>query len=196
MTVVLSRNCASELLEVIKHLDKEILKKIPEKVIKMIKERSDSSYRFTYNANVSYAEQKISTETRLALARIYLTYCCSAEEADDLIQINNHMYKKRRAETTEITHTIKSSDIVAPIHSDVVVIPKPKEVRSITNNKAYEVNSMVDVTIDNDEKIIVPENKNTDYEQGQPVNSNQQMVEKKENIFTKLIDKIKGLFKK
>ena len=177
MTVVLSRNCATELLEVIKHLDKEILKRIPEKVIKMIKERSDSSYRFQYDPRIPYAEQKISTETRLALARIYLTYCCSAEEADDLIQINNHMYKKRRAETTEITHTIKSADIVAPIHSDVVVIPKPKEVRAITNDKTYEVNSMVDVTIEK-------------------VSNNQQMVEKKENFFTKLIDKIKGLFKK
>ena len=194
MTVVLSRNCASELLEVIKHLDKEILKKIPEKVIKMIKERSDSSYKFIYNVNASYAEQKISTETRLALARIYLTYCCSAEEADDLIQINNHMYKKRRAETTEITHTIKSADIVAPIHSDVVVIPKPKEVRAITNDKTYEVNSMVDVTIENDPKIVIPENK--DINNAQTVSNNQQMVEKKENFFTKLIDKIKGLFKK
>lgn len=196
MTVVLSRNCASELLEVIKHLDKEILKKIPEKVIKMIKERSDSSYRFIYNANVSYAEQKISTETRLALARIYLTYCCSAEEADDLIQINNHMYKKKRAETTQIAHTINSADIVAPIHSDVVVIPKPKEIRAIPDDKTYEVNSMVDVTIDNNEKIIVPENKNMNIEQGRPVNSDQQIMEKKENFFTKLIDKIKGLFKK
>ena len=196
MTVVLSRNCASELLEVIKHLDKEILKKIPEKVIKMIKERSDCSYRFIYNEKVSYAEQKISTETRLALARIYLTYCCSAEEADDLIQINNHMYKKKRAETTQIAHTINSADIVAPIHSDVVVIPKPKEIRAIPDDKTYEVNSMVDVTIDNNEKIIVPENKNMNIEQGRPVNSDQQIMEKKENFFTKLIDKIKGLFKK
>ncbi len=194
MTVVLSRNCATELLEVIKHLDKEILKRIPEKVIKMIKERSDSSYRFQYDPRIPYAEQKISTETRLALARIYLTYCCSAEEADDLIQINNHMYKKRRAETTEITHTIKSADIVAPIHSDVVVIPKPKEVRAITNDKTYEVNSMVDVTIENDPKIVIPENK--DINNAQTVSNNQQMVEKKENFFTKLIDKIKGLFKK
>ena len=55
MTVVLSRNCATELLEVIKHLDKEILKKIPEKVIKMIKERSDSSYRFQYDSRIPYA---------------------------------------------------------------------------------------------------------------------------------------------
>lgn len=194
MTVVLSRNCATELLEVIKHLDKEILKRIPEKVIKMIKERSDSSYRFQYDPRIPYAEQKISTETRLALARIYLTYCCSAEEADDLIQINNHMYKKRRAETTEITHTIKSADIVAPIHSDVVVIPKPKEVRAITNDKTYEVNSMVDVTIENDPKIVIPENK--DINNAQTVSNNQQMVEKKENFFTKFIDKIKGLFKK
>ena len=194
MTVVLSRNCATELLEVIKHLDKEILKRIPEKVIKMLKERSDSSYRFQYDPRIPYAEQKISTETRLALARIYLTYCCSAEEADDLIQINNHMYKKRRAETTEITHTIKSADIVAPIHSDVVVIPKPKEVRAITNDKTYEVNSMVDVTIENDPKIVIPENK--DINNAQTVSNNQQMVEKKENFFTKFIDKIKHLFKK
>lgn len=194
MTVVLSRNCATELLEVIKHLDKEILKKIPEKVIKMLKERSDSSYRFQYNPKLSYAEQKISTETRLALARIYLTYCCSPDEADDLIQINNHMYRKRRAETTEIVHTIKSADIVAPIQSDVVVIPKPKETRAIVNDKMYEVNSMVDVTIDNDPKVIIPENK--DINNAQTISSNQQMVEKKENFFTKFIDKIKHLFKK
>ncbi len=196
MTVVLSRNCASELLEVIKHLDKEILKKIPEKVIGMIKERSDSSYKFEYNVKVSYAEQKISTETRLALARIYLTYCCSEEEADDLIQINNHMYRKKHAETTEIKHTINSADIVAPIYSDVVVIPKPKEVRGIGDNKHYEVNSMVDVTINNNEKIIVPENKFVNNEQVQSVNNNQQIIEKKENVFTRLIEKIKRLFKK
>jgi hypothetical protein len=194
MTVVLSRNCATELLEVIKHLDKEILKRIPEKVIKMIKERSDSSYRFQYDSRIPYAEQKISTETRLALARIYLTYCCSPEEADDLIQINNHMYKKRRAETTEIVHTIKSADIVAPIHSEVVVIPKPKETRAIINDKTYEVNSMVDVTIENNDNIVVPQNK--DINNAQVVSNNQQMVEKKENLFTKLIDKIKGIFKK
>ena len=194
MTVVLSRNCATELLEVIKHLDKEILRKIPEKVIKMLKERSDSSYRFQYDPRIPYAEQKISTETRLALARIYLTYCCSPEEADDLIQINNHMYKKRRAETTEIVHTIKSADIVAPIHSDVVVIPKPKETRAIINDKTYEVNSMVDVTINNNDNIVIPQNK--DINNAQVVTNNQQMVEKKENFFTKLMNKIKGLFKK
>lgn len=194
MTVVLSRNCATELLEVIKHLDKEILRKIPEKVIKMLKERSDSSYRFQYDPRIPYAEQKISTETRLALARIYLTYCCSPEEADDLIQINNHMYKKRRAETTEIVHTIKSADIVAPIHSDVVVIPKPKETRAIINDKTYEVNSMVDVTINNNDNIVIPQNK--DINNAQVVTNNQQMVEKKENFFTKLMNKIKGIFKK
>ena len=53
---------------------------------------------------------------------------------------------------------------------------------------------MVDVTIDNDEKIVIPENK--DINNAQPVNNNQQMVEKKDNFFTKLIDKIKGLFKR
>ena len=104
------------------------------------------------------------------------------------------MYRKRRAETTEIVHTIKSADIVAPIQSDVVVIPKPKETRAIVNDKMYEVNSMVDVTIDNDPKVIIPENK--DINNAQTISSNQQMVEKKENFFTKLVDKIKHLFKK
>ena len=92
------------------------------------------------------------------------------------------------------SHTIKSADIVAPIYSDVVVIPKPKETRAIVNDKTYEVNSMVDVTIDNDEKIVIPENK--DINNAQTVSNNQQMVEKKENFFTKLMNKIKGIFKK
>ena len=50
------------------------------------------------------------------------------------------------------------------------------------------------VTIDNDPKVIIPENK--DINNAQTISSNQQMVEKKENFFTKLVDKIKHLFKK
>jgi len=191
MTVVLSRNAASELVEIFKHLDKEILKKIPKELIKNIRKRSNENYFFEYDSTKKYTEQKISAEARLAMARIYLTYCCANKQANELIQINNRAYMQKKSRQDG---RIDSDDIMSPIHTEVKAIPTPMGANPAAD--AYRVNSAVQIQPEDLQGMYTEPNVNinTNAFANTQVPGQQQLVEKKQNIFTKFFESIKRLF--
>ena len=94
-------NVASELLEIFKYLDKEIKGKIPEKIEDNLEKIKNKEYKFAIDKTKELNEQKILPETRQILSIIYLKYCCSKEESDEILQENYEIKRLKEIEKRE-----------------------------------------------------------------------------------------------
>lgn len=67
-----------EVYEILKHIPKEDLEKVPENVLKTIKEKKDDNYNFEFFGDID--NQDLLKETRALLATIYKNYWANTEE--------------------------------------------------------------------------------------------------------------------
>ncbi|MBR5227408.1 MAG: hypothetical protein IKV94_02080 [Clostridia bacterium] len=93
-------NVASELYEIFKYLDEDILKKIPEDLKKQIDIRRNPNYRFNLDKNKDLKYQNIMEETKQVLSVMYLRYCCTEEEVEEIL--DKHYMIKREEEEQKI----------------------------------------------------------------------------------------------
>jgi len=61
-------------------LDDSLKKKIPEEIMKALKEKNDKEYIFNYDFSQPIHKQNICIEAQFILADIYKKYLCSDEE--------------------------------------------------------------------------------------------------------------------
>ena len=80
-----TRKAFSEVNEIINHLEEDIYKKIPSKLIEKIIENKDNDYKTNINFNKSINDQKLLEETRVILALIYRDFICNEKEKQKLI---------------------------------------------------------------------------------------------------------------
>ena len=93
-------NVASELYEIFKYLDEDILKKIPEDLKKQIDLRKNPNYIFNLDKNKALKYQNIMEETKQVLSVMYLRYCCTEEEAEEIL--DKHYMIKQEEEKQKI----------------------------------------------------------------------------------------------
>ena len=80
----------SEVYEILRFLDKDLLERIPASVLKFIEEESDKNYKVDLNPELSLEEQNISTEAYNALGILKLKYWCKDDnEKQELMSIIN-----------------------------------------------------------------------------------------------------------
>lgn len=71
-----------ELDELLNFLSYEELLKIPQELLKMIKENKDENYTWKYNKSLSLIEQSLNKDTLSMLSYITITYLLSDDEKD------------------------------------------------------------------------------------------------------------------
>ena len=69
-----------EILEILKHMDKIYVDKIPKKLIDFLKENRANDYEFKYDSTVEIGQQKLNDNTLALLAMLNLNYWCDSEE--------------------------------------------------------------------------------------------------------------------
>lgn len=69
-----------EILEILKHMDKVYVDKIPKKLIDFFKENKANDYDFKYDSTVEIGQQKLNDNTLALLAMLNLNYWCDSEE--------------------------------------------------------------------------------------------------------------------
>lgn len=79
-------NVATELLEIFKYFDKSLKEKIPSKLEEMLNKVQNEEYIFKIDKTKPIDEQKLLPETRQILSMIYLKYCCTQHEADEILE--------------------------------------------------------------------------------------------------------------
>lgn len=70
----------TELLEILKYVDKEDLGKIPKSKIQFYIKNQDTKYIYKYNKNLSFEYQPVSHLTKILIANLYTDYWADDEE--------------------------------------------------------------------------------------------------------------------
>lgn len=79
------RMALSEVNEILKYTDYDIVKRIPNKFMIFISENMDKDYKFNVQEKVELFEQPIRNEAKTILAMIYKDYFCDDIERKELI---------------------------------------------------------------------------------------------------------------
>ena len=88
-----------EVLETIKHMDSDLVKKIPQKLIQFFEEHKDENYQFKFDENIDIENQKISIEAGSILAMLMLNYIANEQEKNEINNIlaeNEKKYEELR----------------------------------------------------------------------------------------------------
>ncbi len=76
----------TEVNEILKYLNKDLLKKIPKEFIDNIKENMSTTYISKYDNTKGINEQNLKQETRAILSVIYRDYICNEDIRKQIIQ--------------------------------------------------------------------------------------------------------------
>ena len=126
----------TEMDEIVKYLDPEILDRIPKKLIKNIRLTKDNNYKF-----------KLDKTTKQYLSAIFIIYCCDREEQTRLINIckendkkeaekydMGNVFKERQAKTINDTKEDKIDNNNENNIQALQVIPKIPWYKKIINS--------------------------------------------------------------
>ena len=131
-------NVATELIEIFNYLDKNTYDKIPQKVIENLKEKRNKEYTFTIDKTKTLDEQNLLTETKQILSILFLKYCCTKEEVDEILEINkNRMISEEEEKYNKYNPNNifknRSEDLTEPQETQLMVIEEEKTFSKIIN---------------------------------------------------------------
>ena len=130
----------TEVNEILKNFNKDLLKKIPKEFIENIKENMSTTYKVIYDNTKSLNEQNIKQETRAILSIIYRDYICDKETKEKIIQ-------KDRKEWLELEEKKKEE------YKNTELFKSPIKNQNISNDKYLKVVEKQNIIIKIIEKI-------------------------------------------
>lgn len=152
-----------EVLELLKHTEKELVDKIPHKLIEFWNKIASSNYKANINHSEKIENMNLKQKTKALLGMIYRNYWCTPEERkeyDIILKENEERYQEECRKKYNPDDIFKSN--TQTIANDSVT--------SFTRNKFAEIES---------ENILEEE-------------SQANIIEYKENFFMKIIQKLKS----
>lgn len=88
------RTAYSEVLEILKHISKEDLNKIPKEMLEMFKANANKNYNFVYNTKKTLDRQHISNTAKTIIAILYEDYWKQSSSNLPALVPNNNLYNK------------------------------------------------------------------------------------------------------
>lgn len=85
-----------EINEILKHVPKEYVEKIPSQLLKIIEENMDKNYEYKVEHIKDFENQEMLNETRALLAVIYRDYFASEEEKEKIKNEEREFLEKER----------------------------------------------------------------------------------------------------
>ena len=169
----------TEVLEILKYIPKSDYEKIPKKEIEFYKNNCDKEYQFSINENLPLNEQNISKKTNAVLVSIFKNYIATEIQKEKLkVILKDNLYqdeqiKQKKYDVNNIF--FKKEQIKKDTYDANNIFPKKEQIKQ----KTYDVNN-----------IFSKKKQKKEYED---VNT---LVPYKENIFIKIFNKIKSIFKR
>lgn len=93
-------NVATELEEIFSYLDKSVLNKIPIEIREHVHNIKNNDYYFKLDKTRRLIEQELLPETKEVLSVIFIKYCCTDREVEEIL--NNHSIKEKNIEDSKI----------------------------------------------------------------------------------------------
>ena len=88
----------SEVLEILKHVDKKDINKIPVDMLNMFKKNASNENKFNYDPNKTLQEQNVSEVTRIIIAILFRDFWATLEQKEKIISVQNTKRKKNNEE--------------------------------------------------------------------------------------------------
>ena len=86
-----------EVLEILKNISQADRNKIPKEYIYYCIEDSDSEYKFSYDLNKKFEEQRIMELTQILIANLYIKYWATEERRDEIkCNLQNELYDNNK----------------------------------------------------------------------------------------------------
>lgn len=98
---VYNKKAFSEIIEILKHTDQQIVEKIPNSFIKFLFENRDKEYTAGINFSNENWDDTILEDTKAILALIYRDYFVSDEERKELLLEEKRAQEKQEMEIRE-----------------------------------------------------------------------------------------------
>lgn len=142
-------NVLTETSEILGYFDKSLLKKIPNNLIEKIKANANSQYKFTYDTTKELNDQKIMQETKDLISAIYLKYCCSKQEQQQLIEICKENERKeleilnQKVEINDIFKNRKQTKTVPEDNIEINNLPEKIETQNWYNILFQKVRNVI-----------------------------------------------------
>ena len=126
--------CLVEVDEVLNHLSKEELNKIPEDVLKGIKKNKDKEYMWKYDESKQLEEQKFDRNTIVILSYINMEYLLNKEQKD-LMEKLHELNEQNFA--NEIQEKYDSKDLFKNKNKTNTNVENENAIAKLENNKWY-----------------------------------------------------------
>ena len=126
--------CLVEVDEVLNHLSKEELNKIPKDVLKGIKKHKDKEYMWKYDESKQLEEQRFDRNTIVILSYINMEYLLSKEQKD-LMEKIHELNEQNFA--NEIQEKYDSKDLFKNKNKTNINVENENAIAKLENNKWY-----------------------------------------------------------
>ena len=168
----------AEVCEILNHMSKTDVEKIPREILSYYSENADKKYSFKFDETKTFAEQKLSYIAKVVLAMFYRDYWATQEERDNITKKEKLDIKKQKEESQTDKNVLSNLNNTAKI---ATIIDDNSERDNTLNNENVIRPQPVS-------QIIAGINNN---ELQKPIES-----KTKENWYIKLINKFKVIFNK
>ena len=170
----------TEVCEVLNHMTKNDVDKIPNEILTYYSDNSDKKYNFKIDETKTFSEQELSYTAKVVLAILYRDYWATQEEKESIIKkekedINNQ--KQLNSSDAYILNSLDNSAKIATIQDEDEQITNLQNIQNNIEKKSQPVS-----------QIIANIN-----EKKEP---NTILIKKNENTFIKIKTTIKNIFKK
>lgn len=97
----IDKQAITEAVEILRHSEKKVTDKIPEKFMQFLYKNMDNEYNVKINFADEKWDEKIKSDTKVILALIYRDYIVTKEEREDLIAKEKAELEKEEKELRE-----------------------------------------------------------------------------------------------
>ena len=160
----------TEVYTILQDLNEEEYSKIPPEVIETIEVNSDSTYEYELDEELELKDQPMLPETKAILFNLFRDYLATPEQKAKIIRMQNEARQKNELKKRQLY--------------DVNVFANKGKEQYDSVTQAKQVKQEVQ---DNQEMEVTQDTQVTD--------KNMQIIEYKENIFRKILDKIRNFFR-
>lgn len=127
----------TELIEILKYVSNEDLKKIPKTKLETYMKNRDCNYNYIYNKELSFENQNILKLTKILIANIYIQYWASNEEREEIRNQDKkelykiEMKKKEIYSTDNLFNKKTKTEVNCNQETSMIVIKKKNIIEKI-----------------------------------------------------------------
>ena len=129
-------NACKEVLEILKYIKEEDLKKIPDFEIEILQKNEDKNHRFIYNPNITMKEQNVSKLAKAIIATYFEKYTATEIQKQKIKNkriYDNSLIEKRKSEKYGQVNLLNKNS------NNIITSNKTNELTTIDNKRWYKV---------------------------------------------------------